>query len=151
MKAILRATLLATVFAVTVAGPVFAGSGSSSHESWSTCFTDEFTGFTYCSAWEADTRTKEKRSGASDVRLTTTLLDTVYDADGNLVSSLESKTQEHEVTLLASDGAYEIRRFNIWIENELMDGGVTTCTRTHVVARGDTDRVNDVTTTDGPC
>lgn len=151
MKAPIRASLLAAVLTLTVAAPVLADPGSTTHESTSTCRTDEVSGLTFCFASESDTRTKEKHSGASDVRLTGTIHATVVDADGNLVSSYDANIRERDLVQLGSDGSPEFMKITIRQTEEAMEAGVTSCTQTHVVIRGETERVNHVSTTAGSC
>jgi hypothetical protein len=151
MKANIRASLLGAVLALTVAAPVLADPGSTTHESTNTCRTDEIDGLTYCFASETDTRTKEKRSGANDVRMSSTIHATVVDVDGNIVSSYDAKTRERDVVLLGSDGSPEFMRITIRQSEEFMESGATWCTETHVVIRDDAERVNRVSTSPGPC
>lgn len=151
MKAPVRASLLAAVLALAVAAPVFADPGVTTHESTTSCRTDEVDGLTYCFASEADITTKDKRGGASEVRTTGTIHATVVDADGNLVSSYDSTINERDVVLVAADGSAEFMKITIRMSEETTDAGVTSCTRTHVVIRDDAVRVNDVVTAAGPC
>jgi len=151
MKRLIRASLLASALALTVAGPALAGPVSTTHESTSTCRTDESTGFTYCFASEMDTTTKEKNSGASDVRKSGTTHSTVVDAEGNVLWSYDAQIREHDSVQLASDGSAQYMKIDIQLSEEITDGGVTSCTRTHIVIRGDTEQTNEVSTTPGPC
>lgn len=151
MKAPIRASLLAALLTLTVAAPVFADPGVTTQESSSSCRTDEVDGLTYCFTSEADITTKEKRGGASEVRKTGTIHATVVDADGNLVSSYDSKINERDVVLVADDGSAEYMKITIRMAEETTDAGLTSCTRTHVVIRGGAVRVNDVVTTPGSC
>lgn len=152
MKAPIRASLLAAVLALTVAAPVFADPGTTVHESFNPpCRTDEVSGFTFCFSSESDTLTKEKHSGASDVRIAGTISATVVDADGNVVSSYDSTIRERYLVQLGSGGPAESTKITIRLTEETMEAGVTSCTQTHVIVRGDTERVNRVSTTPGPC
>lgn len=151
MKAPIRASLLAAILALTVTAPVFADPGSTTHESTSTCRTDEVDGLTHCFASETDTLTKDRHSGASDVRKTGTIHATVVDTGGNLVSSYDSKIRERDLVQLGSDGSVDFMKITIRLSEEISEADVTSCTRTHVVIRGHTERVNQVSTTAGPC
>jgi hypothetical protein len=151
MKRLIRASLLASALALTVAGPALAEPGSTTHESTSTCRTDESTGFTYCFTSEMDTTTKEKHSGASDVRKSGTTHSTVVDAEGNVLWSYHAQVREHDVVQLASDGSAGYLKIDIHLSEEITDAGVTWCTKTHVVIRGDAERTNQVSTKPGPC
>lgn len=151
MKAPIAASLLAALLVLTVAAPVFADPGVTTHESSTSCRTDEVDGLTYCFASEVDVTTKEKRGGAMEFRKTGTFLATVVDANGNLVSSYGSSIDERDVVLVAADGSAEYTKIRIRMSEETTYSGVTSCTRTHVVIRGEAIRVNDVVVTAGPC
>jgi hypothetical protein len=150
MNAKIRAYLLGAALALMIAAPVSADPGTTTHESTSTCATDEFTGLTSCFASETTIVTKEKHSGASDVRKTGTIHATVVDASGNLVSSFDLQIRERDVVQLASDGSTELMKVNIRLSEEFMEAGETWCTKTHAVVRGDTEKVNHVSTSPGP-
>jgi hypothetical protein len=98
-----------------------------------------------------DIKTKVKHSGASDVKISGTSYATVTDATGYIVSSYEASIREHSTVLLASDGSTENVKVNVLLTEEITEGGISSCTRTHVVIRGDSERVNAVTTVPGPC
>jgi hypothetical protein len=75
----------------------------------------------------------------------------VVDAGGNLVSSYDSKVRERDLVQLGSDGSVDFMKITIRLSEEVTEAGDISCTRTHVVIRGDTERVNQVTTAQGPC
>ena len=150
MNLTIRASLLASVLLLAIAAPVLAEPPTTTRESTTTCRTDEITGHTHCFESETVTRTKDKH-GASDVRISGVIHATVIDADGNLVSSYDSQISERDLAQVASDGSIEYMRINIQLAEEITDGGVTSCTRTHVVIRGGNEKINEVITTAGPC
>ena len=150
MKLRIFASVLAAFLACVVAVPVVAAS-ETTHESTSTCRTDESTGLTYCFSTETDIKSKEKPSGANDVKISGTTHSTVTDAAGNIVSSYDATIREHVRMLVASDGSTQNVMVIVRLSEEVTEGGITLCTRTHVVIRGDAERVNEVTTAPGPC
>jgi hypothetical protein len=85
------------------------------------------------------------------VKLSGTSYATVTDATGYVVSSYEASIREHSTVLLASDGSAENVKINVLLTEEITESGITSCTRTHVVIRGDSERVNGVATAPGPC
>jgi hypothetical protein len=150
MNVPIRASLLASVLLLAVAAPVLADPAEVTRETSSSCRTDETSGFTHCFESESITRTKDKH-GATDVRTTGVIHATVTDADGNLVSSYDSEISERDLAQVADDGSVQYMRINIHLAEEITDGGVTSCTRTHVVIRNGNEKVNEVVTTAGPC
>ena len=150
MKVAIRAVLLASVLALTIAAPAFADAPEWTHVSSQDCFTIPETGFTYCSYTETDTRTKEKKSGETSVHMDQWFMTTTTDPSGALVSTLELNATEKN-TVLVADGAPIFLDQNVRRSDELTEGGVTTCTRYRLVVKHGEERVNEVTTTPGPC
>jgi hypothetical protein len=150
MKLRIFTSVLAASLACLIAVPAVAAA-ETTHESTSTCRIDESTGLTYCFTSEVDIKTKQKHSGASDVKMSGTSYATVTDATGYIVSSYEASILEHSTVLLASDGSTENVKVNVLLTEEITEGGISSCTRTHVVIRGDSERLNAVTTVPGPC
>ena len=150
MKLRIFTSVLAASLACLIAVPAVAAA-ETTHESTSTCRIDESTGFSYCFTSEVDIKTKEKQSGASDVKMLGWSYATVTDATGHIVSSYEALIRAHSTVLLASDGSTENVKVNVLLTEEIADSSITSCTRTHTVIRGDSERVNTVTTVPGPC
>lgn len=150
MKAPIRAVLLASALTFTIAAPAFADAPTITHETVSTCRTDDETGLTSCFESEATIRTKETKTGASRVRIEGTIHSTVVDSSGNLVSSFDSTATERDVMLVADEGLIVVD-VNIQRQDETTEGGVTTCTRYRVLIKHEIERINEVTTTPGPC
>ena len=148
MKTPIRAVLLGCLLSLTVAAPVLAAPPTSTHVSNSECYTIDT--LTFCSASETDTWTKEEKSGETRVRMDQWFLSTVVDADGNLVSSFEMRNSEQD-TVLVAEGAPHFIEQSVRREDEVMSDGVTTCTRYRILIKKDAERINDVTTTPGPC
>lgn len=151
MKAPIRSIVLASVLSLSVAAPVFADAPTVTHESLSTCRTDDATGLTSCFASEATIRTKEMKSGETRVRILGTIYATVVDADGNLVSSVESTSSERNTVLVSEEGSQLFIDQNVRREDEVMTDGTTTCTRYRVLITNETERINKVSTAPGPC
>lgn len=149
MKAPIRAALLASVLSITVVVPVFADAPTKTHVSNSDCFTiDELT---FCSATETDIMSKEKKSGETSLKMSTWFLSTVVDADGNVVSSFESTSREHDTVLPGEEGGPLFIDQNVRREDEVVTDGATTCTRYRILIKNETERINKVSTTPGPC
>jgi hypothetical protein len=150
MKAPIRAFLLASVLALTVAVPVFAGAATKTHESTSTCRTDTATGLIYCFVSEVDIRTTSPNSGVSSVKIVGTIHATTVDAAGNVVFGYDSSIREHAVVQQTDAGpAYKL--INMRRAEEITEDAATECIRSRVVLTGDTYRINEVTTTAGAC
>ena len=150
MNLLIRACLLASVMLLAIAAPVLADRPTTTRDSSTSCATDAITGYTHCFESETVTRTKDMH-GASDVRISGVIHATVTDAEGNLVSSYDSQISERDLAQVASDGSIEYMRINIQLAEEVTEGGVTSCTRTHVVIRGGNEKINEIVTTAGPC
>ncbi|MEX1168930.1 MAG: hypothetical protein WEE50_02185 [Chloroflexota bacterium] len=148
MKAPIRAVLLASALTLAVAAPVSADPPTTTHVSNSDCFTVD--GFTYCSQTETDIRTKEQKSGATKLKMDVSFLTTTVDAEGNLVASVESTSKEHGTVVVENGGPIFIDQ-NVWREDEVTEGGVTTCTRYRLLIKHEIERINNVKTTSGPC
>ena len=148
MKTPIRAVLLGCLLSLTVAAPVLADPPTKTHVSNTECFTIDT--LTFCSTSVADTWTKEKKSGETSLRMDQWFLSTVVDADGNLVSSFEMTNSEQD-TVLVADGAPQFIDQNVRREDEVTMDGVTTCTRYRILIKNETERINDMTTTPGPC
>jgi hypothetical protein len=146
----IRASLLAAILLLAIAAPALADTPTTTTESSSTCRTDESTGYTHCFESETVTRTQDK-DGATDIRISGVIHATVTDAQGNLMSSYDSESSEHDVAQIASDGSMEYLRITIQVAEEFTDASGTSCTRTHVVIRGGNEKINEVITTAGPC
>jgi hypothetical protein len=150
MKAPIRASVLAALLTLTVAAPVFADAPVVTHESSSSCQTDPVSGITVCLATESTVRAKETRSGAVRYSIQNTFEQTVLDANGAMISSFESVGWAKEQVLVA-DGDPVVQNVNMWRQEERSEGGVTTCTQYRVLVKHETERINSVTTTEGPC
>jgi hypothetical protein len=148
MKLPIRAVLLATALTLTVAAPVLADPPTTTHVSTYDCFTVDT--LTFCSWTETDTRSKEKKSGETSVKMDQWFMSTVVDANGNLVSSFEMSNSEQDTVLVAEGGPHYIDQ-NVRREDESTVDGVTTCTRYRILIRNETERINEVVTTPGPC
>lgn len=148
MKLPIRAVLLASVLTLTVAAPVLADPPTTTHVSTYECFTIDT--LTFCSATETDTQSKEKKSGETSVKMAQWFMSTVVDANGNLVSSFEMTNSEQD-TVLVAEGAPHYVDQNVRRQDETTVDGVTTCTRYRILIKDETERINEVTTTPGPC
>ena len=148
MKLPIRAVLLASLLTLTVAAPVLADPPTTTHVSSYECFTVDT--LTFCSATETDTRSKERKSGETTVKMDQWFMSTVVDAAGNVVSSFEMTNSEQDTVLVAEGGPHYIDQ-NVRRADENTVDGVTTCTRYRILIRNEAERINDVTTTPGPC
>ena len=148
MKAPIRAVLLASALTLVVAAPVLADPPVRTHVSNYECFTVDT--MTFCSATETDTVLREKKSGETMIKMDQWFMTTAADANGNLISSSETTASERD-TVLVSDGAPHFIDQNVRRTDETMVDGVTTCTTYRILIKKETERINEVTTTPGPC
>jgi hypothetical protein len=114
----------------------------------SDCFTVE--GLTFCSQTETEIRSKEQKSGATKVKMDAWFLTTTTDAAGNVIASFESVSREKD-TVTTENGGPVFTDQNVRREDEVTDAGGTTCTRYRILVRNEVERINEVTTTPGPC
>jgi len=131
-----------------VAAPVLADPPIRTHVSNSECFTVDT--LTFCSATETDTVLKEKKSGETMLKMDQWFLTTVEDATGTMLSSTETTAAERATGLVA-DGAPHFIDQNVRRTDETIMDGVTTCTTYRILIKKETERINEVTTTPGPC
>jgi hypothetical protein len=148
MKPPIRAILLASVLSLAVAAPVSADPPTTTHVSNSDCYTIE--GLTFCSQTETDIWSMEQKSGATKVKMDTWFLTTTTDAAGNVIASFETTSQEKDTVIVESGGPVFTDQ-NVRREDEVTDGGVTTCTTYRILIRNGIERINEVATTPGPC
>ena len=148
MKAPIRAVLLASALTLTVAAPVLADPPTRTHVSNAECFTVDT--MTFCSATETDTMLKEKKNGETTVKMDQWFMSTVHDANANVISSSETTATEHD-TVLVAEGAPHFINQNVRRTDETTVDGVTTCTTYRILVKKETERINEVTTTPGPC
>jgi hypothetical protein len=147
MKTPIRAVLLASALTLVVAAPVLADPPTRTTVSNAECFTVDT--LTFCSATETETSLKEKKSGETVVKMDQWFMTTVQDANGT-ISSSETTATEHD-TVLVAEGAPHFIDQNVRRTDETTVGGVTTCTTYRILIKKETERINEVTTTPGPC
>ena len=148
MKSPIRAVLLASMVTLLVVAPVSADPPTTTHVSNADCFTIE--GLTFCSQTETDIRTKEQKSVATKVKMDMWFMTTTTDEAGNLVASTEVTSREQDTVIVENGGPIFIDQ-NVRRADEVMDGGAVTCTRYRILVRNGIERINEVTTTSGPC
>jgi hypothetical protein len=148
MKAPIRAVLLASLLTMTVAAPVLADPPTRTYSTHSECFTIDT--MTFCSASETSTTLKEKKSGETMVKMEQWFMTTTQDANGNIISSTEVNSSERDTVLVAQGGPHFVDQ-NVRRTDETTVDGVTSCTTYRILIKKEAERINEVTTTPGPC
>ena len=148
MKTPIRAVLLASALTLTVAAPVLADPPTRTNSTSSDCFTVDT--MTFCSESVTSTSLREKKSGETVVKMDQWFMTTTQDANGNIISSTEMTSSERD-TVLVAEGAPHFIDQNVRRTDETTVDGVTTCTTYRILIKKETERINEVTTTPGPC